>query len=35
MVHGKQEVANSKKGFEKMAGEYKKWVEVQAKLLKK
>lgn len=26
MVHGKEEVANSKKSFEDMAGEYKRWM---------
>lgn len=31
MVHGKEEIANSKKGFEPMAEKYGKWVRKQAK----
>jgi Zn-dependent oligopeptidase len=34
MVHGKQEIANSQKGFEAMAKKYKAWVGEQAKLNK-
>jgi oligoendopeptidase F len=29
MVHGKQEIANNKKGFEAMAAKYKQWLQTQ------
>ena len=34
MVHGKKEISNNKKGFERMAEEYKKWVIRHPKLEK-